>query len=149
PEPLTERELEILRLMSEGASNKEIAARLHLSGGTVRWYTQQIYVKLDAHSRYKAIERARQLQLLGMGRAANGTPAPQPSTATVEGSLVASPELVNPYKGLRAFQESDAETFFGRAGLTEQLLAHLSENGEGMRFLPLVGPSGSGKSSVV
>src|SRR5262249_44655200 len=55
----------------------------------------------------------------------------------------------NPYKGLRAFQEVDAADFFGRAALTEQLLARLTESGDGARFLVVVGPSGSGKSSVI
>jgi WD40 repeat protein len=58
-------------------------------------------------------------------------------------------ELYNPYKGLRAFQESDSDDFFGREKLTGQLLAHLATPGVDGRFLAVVGPSGSGKSSVV
>jgi serine/threonine protein kinase len=62
-------------------------------------------------------------------------------------------KIYNPYKGLRAFQEADAEDFFGREALTGQLLARFSPSpprGEGEnRFLAVVGPSGSGKSSVV
>jgi WD40 repeat protein/class 3 adenylate cyclase len=54
-------------------------------------------------------------------------------------------ETRNPYKGLRAFAEGDAEDFFGREALTEHLVARLGET----RFLAVVGPSGSGKSSVV
>jgi DNA-binding SARP family transcriptional activator len=54
-------------------------------------------------------------------------------------------EVVNPYKGLRAFQEADAADFFGREALVEQLVAGLADS----RFLAVVGPSGSGKSSVV
>jgi WD40 repeat protein/class 3 adenylate cyclase len=54
-------------------------------------------------------------------------------------------ETRNPYKGLRAFGEGDAEDFFGREALTEHLVARLGET----RFLAVVGPSGSGKSSVV
>jgi len=57
-------------------------------------------------------------------------------------------ELVNPYKGLRPFHESDYEDFFGRETLTEQLLGRLAES-EAMSFLAVLGPSGSGKSSVV
>lgn len=73
----------------------------------------------------------------------------------------ASPEPVieNPYKGLRSFQEADAEDFFGRDAMVQHLLERLNsvENnapsngntpGEG-RFLAVVGPSGSGKSSLV
>lgn len=54
-------------------------------------------------------------------------------------------EVYNPYKGLRAFQEADADDFFGREALTQQLIDHLADT----RFLALVGPSGSGKSSAV
>ncbi|MDX1616298.1 MAG: protein kinase [Candidatus Promineifilaceae bacterium] len=64
----------------------------------------------------------------------------------------------NPYKGLRAFQEADAEDFFGRDALIDRLVARLmpgqhAANGRdvdgGGRFLAVVGPSGSGKSSAV
>jgi WD40 repeat protein/class 3 adenylate cyclase len=51
----------------------------------------------------------------------------------------------NPYKGLRAFEETDAADFFGREELIEQLVERLGTT----RFLAVVGPSGSGKSSVV
>ncbi len=51
----------------------------------------------------------------------------------------------NPYKGLHAFAEDDAEDFFGRDRLTSDLVARLGSE----RFLAVVGPSGSGKSSVV
>ncbi|KAA3661930.1 MAG: hypothetical protein DWQ04_14920, partial [Chloroflexi bacterium] len=53
--------------------------------------------------------------------------------------------IINPYKGLRAFQESDANNFYGREALVEQLAARLADN----PFLAVVGPSGSGKSSLV
>ena len=58
-------------------------------------------------------------------------------------------ELINPFKGLRPFEEADAADFFGREALTQQLLARLGEGGDLARFLAIVGPSGSGKSSVV
>lgn len=53
----------------------------------------------------------------------------------------------NPYKGLRAFQEDDAQDFFGRETLIQRLSERLAEPQQ--RFLALVGPSGSGKSSVL
>ena len=56
--------------------------------------------------------------------------------------------VYNPYKGLRAFHEADAEDFFGRESLTGKLLARLAGMDQN-RFLAVVGPSGSGKSSVV
>jgi WD40 repeat protein len=55
----------------------------------------------------------------------------------------------NPYKGLRAFGEGDTQDFFGREALTHQLLLRLGEGGDLSRLLAVVGPSGSGKSSVV
>jgi WD40 repeat protein/serine/threonine protein kinase/DNA-binding SARP family transcriptional activator len=53
--------------------------------------------------------------------------------------------LVNPYKGLHAFQEADAAVFYGRVNFVNQLVSRLSKT----QFLAVVGPSGSGKSSVV
>ncbi len=59
------------------------------------------------------------------------------------------PITENPYKGLRAFGEGDTADFFGREALTQQLLVRMGEGGDLSRFLAVVGPSGSGKSSVV
>jgi DNA-binding SARP family transcriptional activator/WD40 repeat protein len=58
-------------------------------------------------------------------------------------------ETRNPYKGLRPFLESDAGDFFGREALIERLLERLSRPDSAGRFIAVVGPSGSGKSSVV
>jgi len=63
--------------------------------------------------------------------------------------LGADVELANPYKGLRPFDEADALDFFGREALVDRLVARLSEPVDGNRFLGVVGPSGSGKSSAV
>jgi len=57
--------------------------------------------------------------------------------------------LHNPYKGLRAFQEADAVDFFGREKLRDVLLSRLGEITTDSRLLAIVGPSGSGKSSLV
>ncbi len=73
-------------------------------------------------------------------RGQNGT---QP--VIVETAVPADVDMINPYKGLRAFQETDAADFYGRETLVEQLVARLAES----RFLAVVGPSGGGKSSVV
>jgi len=54
-------------------------------------------------------------------------------------------EIRNPYKGLRAFQESDADEFFGRDDLSARLIENLRQH----RLVAVVGPSGSGKSSLV
>jgi WD40 repeat protein/serine/threonine protein kinase len=55
----------------------------------------------------------------------------------------------NPYKGLAAFEEVDSANFFGREKLTDHLITCLREQENRARFLALVGPSGSGKSSVI
>jgi LuxR family maltose regulon positive regulatory protein len=63
-DPLTERELDILRLLAGGFSNKEIAQRLFLSANTVRNYTATIYDKLQVENRLQAVERAHAVGLL-------------------------------------------------------------------------------------
>ena len=63
-EPLSERELEILKLVAEERSNREIADQLFLTVGTVKWYLTHIYSKLGVQNRTLAIIRARQLNLL-------------------------------------------------------------------------------------
>jgi len=70
---------------------------------------------------------------------------PSPESSLNEQLLAIS----NPYKGLRPFLEADAVDFFGREALIQQLLSRLREDVEYSRFLAVVGPSGSGKSSVV
>ncbi len=57
--------------------------------------------------------------------------------------------LENPYRGLRAFTESDAANFFGRETLVQELLSLMSDGSDLERFLVVIGPSGSGKSSLV
>jgi WD40 repeat protein/DNA-binding SARP family transcriptional activator len=69
--------------------------------------------------------------------------------AAARHEVMPSTEVRNPYKGLRPFLESDAADFFGREALVAELVGRLSEQGEGSRFLAVVGPSGSGKSSLV
>ena len=58
-------------------------------------------------------------------------------------------ETKNPYKGLRAFQQADAADFFGRSAMIEQVLGRLQEDVVENNFLAVIGPSGSGKSSLV
>jgi LuxR family maltose regulon positive regulatory protein len=61
---LTTRELEILRGMAEGMSNKEIGQRLFISAGTVKAHSASIYRKLDVENRTEAIARAKDLGLI-------------------------------------------------------------------------------------
>jgi DNA-binding NarL/FixJ family response regulator len=64
PEPLTERELEVLRLVAEGNSNQDIARKLVVTLATVKTHVNHIFSKLDAESRVQVVARARALGLL-------------------------------------------------------------------------------------
>lgn len=133
---LTPREQEVMQLIIDGKTNREIADILFLAESTVKSYINNIYHKLKVRSRVQAIARARDLNFV----------IKKPEVAITTGHL---PEPENPYKGLRAFQSADAQNFFGRDSLIQKLLKRLQENVEYRRFLAVVGPSGSGKSSVV
>ena len=63
-EPLSERELDVLRLIALGLANEEIAQRLVLSLPTIKWHTSNIYGKLSVKNRTEAVARARGLGLL-------------------------------------------------------------------------------------
>jgi LuxR family maltose regulon positive regulatory protein len=63
-DPLSERELEVLRLLAVGLSNKEIAQTLVIAASTVKQHLKSIYGKLDVHSRTQAVARARELNIL-------------------------------------------------------------------------------------
>ena len=63
-QPLTGRELEVLRLLAEGLSNQEIANRLVVAVGTVKTHTASLYRKLDVTNRTQAVARATELGLL-------------------------------------------------------------------------------------
>jgi LuxR family maltose regulon positive regulatory protein len=63
-EPLTVRELEILRLIAAGRSNPEIAELLYLSLNTVKWHAKNLYGKLGVSNRVEAAARAQELELL-------------------------------------------------------------------------------------
>ena len=63
-EPLSERELEVLRLIAAGLSNQEIAQELVIAVGTVKAHTSAIYRKLDVRGRAQAIVRSRELGII-------------------------------------------------------------------------------------
>ncbi len=63
-EPLSERELQVLRLMDSELTSPEIAEELIIAVSTVRSHIKNIYSKLGVHSRYEAVEVARQMKLI-------------------------------------------------------------------------------------
>ena len=63
-EAFTDRELDVLRLISEGLTNKEIGSKLFISEHTVKTHARNIYAKLETHTRTQAVSKARGLGLL-------------------------------------------------------------------------------------
>lgn len=63
-ERLSERELEVLFLVEEGLSNREIAGRLFLTEGTVKWHLHNLYSKLNVRNRTAALRAAKRVGLL-------------------------------------------------------------------------------------
>jgi WD40 repeat protein/serine/threonine protein kinase len=153
-ETLTLREQEILHLIVEGHTNRQIAQNLFIELSTVKWHIRQIYSKLGVRSRKQAVVRARELKLLLEEVAAERIDEIETGAVNLP-----APQPVNPYKGLRAFETADSRDFFGREAFLKKLLDRLAadssnmhsreEGQKGDRFLAIVGPSGSGKSSLV
>lgn len=63
-EPLSARELEVLRLLDGGLSNQQIALKLNIAPSTVKTHINNLYGKIGAQTRVQAVNRARQLGLL-------------------------------------------------------------------------------------
>ena len=121
-EKLTEREMEILRLIARGFSNREIASELFLTLGTVKWYNRQIYSKLEVHSRTQAVDQAKKAGLFD----------PTPETPPTLG--------VTPVHNFPA----QVTSFVGRDREIEDITQLLITT----RLLTLTGPGGSGKTRL-
>jgi predicted ATPase/DNA-binding CsgD family transcriptional regulator len=65
-ESFSPRELEVLKLISSGLSNREIARKLYLSIETIKWYNKQMYMKLGVKNRIQAVNKAATLNLLNV-----------------------------------------------------------------------------------
>jgi len=146
-EQLTLREAEILGLIVAGRSNKQIAQELFVELSTIKWHITQIYNKLQVRTRYQAILRACEMQLIFPGQVQE---VGEVSGGTLDRVIdLTGAGLTNPYKGLRPFESADSRDFYGREDLVEKLVGRLAESDPYSRFLAIVGPSGCGKSSLV
>ena len=110
--------------------------------------------RVDATSTADLPDAARELVVVGLDPTTSETIAPDDYAGALHAALTGATShghrrRPNPYKGLAVFDEADAEVFFGRERLVATLVERL-ERGDATGHLTLVvGPSGSGKSSVV
>ena len=141
-ESLTPREQEILQLMIANKSNREIATELFIALSTVKWNINNIYKKLRVRTRVQAITKGRELNFAIHKPAGNGH-------IDYRSTYLFSGELTNPYKGLDAFTLADEKDFYGRTKVIAKLMKRLNDASPYQRFLAILGPSGSGKSSLV
>lgn len=117
--PLNEREHDILVLLAQNLSNREIADRLFLAYNTVKWYNRQIFSKLGVETREQAVARAFALNLL--------------KSLTPEASSINSlPVQLTP--------------FIGRVSELDDLTELLST--PGIRFVTILAPGGMGKTRL-
>jgi LuxR family maltose regulon positive regulatory protein len=63
-DPLSERELEVLRLVADGLTNAEISVELVIAHSTVKTHINRIYSKLGVRTRTQAVARARQFRII-------------------------------------------------------------------------------------
>jgi len=117
-EDLTWREQDVLRLLAERQSNREIAENLHLAENTVKDYVSKILSKLYVKNRREAVERAKVLGLLDR------------SDASASKSITSLPAEPTP--------------FVGRQGELREIQRLLA----GTRLLTLTGPGGVGKTRL-
>ena len=63
-EPLTDREIDILKLLACGLSNTQISERSRIALSTAKWHLKKVFAKLDVSTRTGAIAKARELRLV-------------------------------------------------------------------------------------
>lgn len=124
-EGLSKRSIDILRLLADGLSDREIAERLVMTINTVKWYNRQIYSVLGVRSRTQAIARARELHLL------NDESEAEPTSEQV-------------YRAPKHNLPVETTRFIGR----QHVLTTLKHLLESARLLTLVGPPGTGKTRL-
>ena len=132
-EPLTRREHDILVLLAQGHTAREIAENLSLAVSSVKWYIQQLYGKLGVNSKRQAIERARELGLL------------DPTLVAAPGLASAPPIPSVPVPPDRKHNLPVQVTrFFGRENEIASLKQRLAEQ----RLVTLTGSGGVGKTRL-
>lgn len=104
----------------------------------------QMAVHKDPDQRYRTALYFREAFREALGKVPS-----MPVRNTLVMTAVEVAERENPYVGLKAFREADAANYFGRTALITQMIDAMAGDGLTARFLAVVGPSGSGKSSVV
>lgn len=116
------REIEVLGLIADGLTNREISQKLYLSTETVKWYNKQIFPKLGVSNRTQAVKKAVELELLDPGKA--------------------SPAAVKPrlYSNLPA----QLTSYIGRKVEIVEIKELLMEH----RLVVLTGPGGTGKTRL-
>ncbi len=115
-------------------------------------YTTALSLAGDFRRLLVDLEGGTEFPYYAEGPLAESVPVRRERTLVIDGTstlAVNALQPANPYKGLRPFDEADAKDFFGRDRFVQRLVGRLAEDVEGSRFLAVVGPSGSGKSSVV
>jgi ATP/maltotriose-dependent transcriptional regulator MalT len=121
-EPLSEREKEILRLLADGLTNREIADRLYLSHETVKWYNKQLYGKLGVSNRTQAAAKAQEFA---------SEDYQEPTSAR---------RVSRPKHNLPA----PLTSFVGRQRELDEVASLLDQS----RLLTLTGPAGTGKTRL-
>lgn len=121
---ITGREVDILRLLRKGLSDREIGQALSLSVNTVKWYNKRIYRKLGVNNRTQAAARAKSLGLLDHPSTDRHPPAP---TRTGSRNLPAP-----------------VTSFIGRRREIEEICSHLGTS----RLVCITGPPGCGKTRL-
>ncbi|HVO43600.1 MAG TPA: LuxR C-terminal-related transcriptional regulator [Aggregatilineales bacterium] len=124
-EGLSERELDILLLLEEGLSDREIAERMVMTINTVKWYNRQIYSKLGVGNRTQAVAHARALRLL-------------------EREDDAGPPFTAAFLAPKHNLPVETTRFIGRTRETTDILRLLGST----RLLTLTGPPGAGKTRL-
>jgi len=121
-EKFSTRELEVLQLISNGLSNREIAQELYLSIETIKWYNVQLFMKLGVKNRTQAANKAAELNLLGSEHA-----SPSQEKTPLAGNL---PAQLTSYVGRKK-----------EIGEIKELL-------QNNRLVVLTGAGGSGKTRL-